>query len=31
LWIARKAIDMFSIPAAGAGGIETEPIDFFTR
>jgi hypothetical protein len=31
LWIARKAIDMFSIPAQGPAGIETEPLDFLTR
>lgn len=31
MWIARKAIDMFSIPAVGDGGLAADPIDFLTR
>lgn len=31
LWIARKAIEMFSIPSMGEEGIPTDPIDFLTR
>lgn len=32
LWIARKGVDQFSIPAMGVErGIPTEPLDFLTR